>query len=188
MVLKDHSWQGKLLADDMWQGKLLTNDIQELRYDAEILLSEIEVAVGQEPDRAASFSKYLDKKFQQLQVEFAKLKVMMDTHSSSKELKRGTSDPTGGSTQIYKKVCTEVSQATNESQKIKIEESQAEESQKIEESQAIDEIEESQASEESQAIEEAIEENLDGSEDSEATLQWGRPPPRRLTMLSSLES
>ena len=78
MVLKEiHSRQGKLLTDDMWQNKLLTNDIEELRYDAEILLSEIEVAVGQEPDRALSFSKYLDKKFQQLQVEFAKLKDMM---------------------------------------------------------------------------------------------------------------
>ena len=130
--------------------------------------------------RDPKFSKYLDNEFQKIQVEFAKLNVMMDTHSSSKKLKHGTSDPTGESARIYMKVCTEASQATNESQKIKIEESQAEESQKIEESQAIDEIEESQASEESQAIEEAIEENLDGSEDSEATLQWGRPPPRRL--------
>ena len=119
--------------------------------------------------RDPKFSKYLDNEFQKIQVEFAKLNVMMDTHSSSKKLKHGTSDPTGESARIYMKVCTEASQATNESQKIKIEESQK-----------IEEIEESQAIEESKAIQEPIEENLDGSEDSEATLQWGRPPPRRL--------
>eukprot|EP00959_Pyramimonas_sp_CCMP1952_P197400 4128190-Pyramimonas_sp.AAC.1 len=85
-----HSWLMRVVRSKYTDA--FVNDIDQLSYDATILLSELERDAGEEGPEDTAIGN-VDAKYEKLNNEFAKLKEVMDSYDRPKKtLKRSASD------------------------------------------------------------------------------------------------